>query len=542
MVVLSGKGVSAGIVTGRLSFFQNRRKPLARRCIPVQQIDAEIERFHNALDKADGDLTVLYQQALEIVRREDALIFQTHRMILRDPDFFLVVEEIIRNDRVSAEFAVETVAEKHACFFRSTDNAVIQERAADMMDIADRIIAILCGVDAPHFDTRSPVIIAAEELSPSETIRFDRSRVLAFITCCGSETSHAAILASTMGIPAVIGVGKGISPADDGKTVAVDAENGCVYIDPDAETMSELLRKRDRFLRRQSELQKYREVPSVTRSGQRVRLLANIAAPSDIDAVLEAGAEGIGLFRSEFLYLDRSSCPPEEEQFSVYRDILRRMQNRRVVIRTPDLGADKLADCLHMPHEENPALGCRGIRLCLKYPELFRTQLRAVYRAGVFGRAAILLPMISDVEEVRKARVLMNEVCQELREQNIPFDPNIQIGAMIETPAAALISDHLAQEVDFFSIGTNDLSQYTLAVDRQSSMAEDLLTECHPAVLALIEMAINSAHRRHIPACICGEMAGDPLLTQTFLSYGVDELSVPAARILSLRRTVTEME
>lgn len=542
MVILSGKGVSTGVAIGRLSFFRHGHEPLTERCIHPDEIQIEIERFHKACDIADKQILSLYKHALSEVAQEDAQIFQIHRTLIRDPSYVESVETIIREECLTAANAVERTSEKYAAIFLALESVRMQERAADVEDVSNRIISILSGTDPSLVDEETPVIIAADDLAPSETIQLDRRKILGFVTRQGSGTSHTAILASTMGIPAVIGVGEGIGPVDDGKTAAVDGEVGRIYIEPDSDTLLRLRRKRDRLLRQQGELQKYKGLPSVTRGGQHVALLANIAVASDVEAAVEEDAEGVGLLRSEFLYLERSGCPTQEEQFRAYRTILRRMQGKRVVIRTLDLGADKRADYLNMPHEENPALGCRGVRLCLKRPELFRTQLRAIYRASAFGKVAVLLPMISSVNEVYKAQALIEEVRGELERQNIPFDSGIELGVMIETPAAALISDRLAQEVDFFSIGTNDLTQYTLAVDRQSAAPGAPFDEYHPAVLALIERTVHNAHQYGIPVCICGELAGDPLMTQTFLSYGVDELSVSPTRILSLRRTVRDLD
>lgn len=540
LVVLSGKGVCGGIAVGRLAFYKRRgRQSYTKR--RAEDPEEELRRFDEARKTADTQLVALYERALRQVDRADAQIFQIHRMLLKDPDLVESVNEIIAAEKVMAESAVEKVSERFVNMFLSLDNTYMQGRAADMKDVGDRLLDILSGTQPSCCSPETPVIIAADDLVPSETIQLNRSKILAFVTMRGSSTSHTAILASTMGIPAVVAVGDKIGPEDDGKQAAVDGFCGRIYIEPDQDTMNMLIEKRERALEQRSQLQSYRGLPSVTRDGQKIKVLANIGGIADIDAAIESDAEGVGLLRSEFLYLERSGCPSQEEQFAAYSTVARRMEGKKVVIRTLDIGADKRADYLNMPFEDNPSLGCRGIRLCLKRPELFRTQLRAIYRASAYGNISILFPMITTLEEVRRVHVLADEVKGELDAQMIPYDKHLPLGIMIETPAAAIMSDRLAEEVDFFSIGTNDLTQYTMATDRQNAIPGTPLDDCNPAVLRLIEMVVKNAHKNHIPVCICGELAGSLMLTATFLDYGVDELSVSPARVLSVRRRVRDL-
>ena len=460
-------------------------------------------------------------------------------MMMEDDGYNESVENIIRSQGVNAEYAVATTGDNYAQMFSAMDDDYMRERAADVRDISERLLTILNGEDTGSVDTDEPKIIVAEDLAPSETVQLDKDKVLSFVTVKGSLNSHTAILARTMAIPALVNTSMELDDSMDGKTGIVDGANGTFYVDPDEATLEEMKKRQEEDLLRKQLLQTLKGKDNVTLDGQRVMLYANIGNIKDLATVIQNDAGGIGLFRSEFIYLEKEEFPTEEEQFQIYRQVAQTMAGKRVIIRTLDIGADKQCGYFHMEHEENPALGCRAIRICLTRPEIFKTQLRALFRASAFGRIAIMYPMITSVAEVRRIKEIVEEVKSELTSQGVEFgDP--EQGIMIETPAAAIISDDLAREVDFFSIGTNDLSQYTMAIDRQNPQLDQFFDPHHPAVLRMISMVVENAHKAGIWAGICGELGADQSLTKEFLAMGVDELSVSPGSILPLRKIILE--
>ena len=470
-----------------------------------------------------------------------AQIFEIHRMMLEDEDYCSSVSHIIHTQRVNAEYAVLRTSDSFSQMFSTMTDEYMQARAADVVDISNRLIRCLSGGSEESLLTREPVILVAEDLTPSETVQLDKEKILAFLTLRGSENSHTAILARTMAIPAVVGLGQ-LDPAMEGKTAIVDGFTGTVCIDPDAEAIAAYTRKKQQEEEKHRLWQSLRGKSNTTRDGRSIRLYANIGGLDDISAALQNDAGGIGLFRSEFLYLQNDHMPTEEEQFRAYREAAEKLAGKPVIIRTMDIGADKQIDYFHLPKEENPALGYRAIRICLSEPELFRTQLRALYRAGVYGDLSIMFPMITSPEEIRHIQKQAELARQELQQQEIPFREHMETGIMIETPAAAVISDILAPMVDFFSIGTNDLTQYALAIDRQNPSLEAFYQPHHEAVLRLIQQVIQNAHKAGIWAGICGELGADPALTERFLRMGVDELSVSPAQILPIREKIRSMD
>ncbi|MBC3938063.1 phosphoenolpyruvate--protein phosphotransferase [Anaerotruncus massiliensis (ex Liu et al. 2021)] len=538
MIVLNGKSVFGGIAFGRLAFYERRQQNIHRRSVDDPQ--AEIARFEDAKTKAVEQLEALYQKALVEVGETNAMIFQIHQMMLEDLDYCDSVTNIITSQGVNAEYAVGVTADNFAQMFSAMDDPYMQGRAADVKDVSERLVNVLCGVQSAGVDSVGPVVIAADDLAPSETVQLDKNKILAFVTKRGSANSHTAILARTMNIPAVIGVGDALEEAYNGREVIVDGFCGQIYVDPDAETTAALREKWEKENDKRRLLQELRGKENVTVDGQKVLIYANIGSPSDMGAVLANDAGGIGLFRSEFLYLESSGYPSEEEQFAAYRTVAETAAGKRVVIRTLDIGADKQVDYFQLPKEDNPAMGYRAIRICLTREDVFKTQLRALYRASAFGNIAIMFPMITSVWEVREIKRIAAEVREELKAAGIPYSEEVELGIMIETPAAAMISDRLAPEVDFFSIGTNDLTQYTLAIDRQNQKLERFYDAHHPAILRFIKLVADNAHKAGIWMGICGELAADPELTETFLAIGVDELSVSPPYVLELRRRVRE--
>ena len=460
--------------------------------------------------------------------------------MLEDLDYCESITGMIRDEHVNAEYAVEQTGEQFSQMFAQMDDAYMKERSADVLDVSRRVIRLLTGQEDEALGGDTPCIIAADDLVPSETARLDRSKVLGFITARGSSNSHTAIFARTMGIPAVVGLGDSLLEEFDGKNVFVDGASGEVFVAPDAQTTAELENRRDQEAAHRRYLDTFRGREAVTPDGHRILVCANIGAPKDLEAVLGADADGIGLFRSEFLYLGRDNYPPEEDQYQAYRQVLEAMEGRMVVIRTLDIGADKQADYFELPKEENPAMGLRAIRICLTSPEVFRTQLRALYRASAHGKLGIMFPMITSVSEVLRIKEICAQVREELKAEGIPFDEHVELGIMIETPAAAVISDLLAQEVDFFSIGTNDLTQYTLAVDRQNAQVESFCDRHHEALLRLIRTTVENAHKAGIWAGICGELAADTTLTDFFMEVGVDELSMTPGAILETKAKILD--
>ena len=538
MLVLTGKPVSDGIGIGPLALF--RRAEVSTEVRPVEDREAELVRFREARDEAAGQLQALHARALETVGEEDAAIFEIHQMMLEDDEYTEGVETRIR-DGLNAEAAVEQTAQELSAIFRDMDDEYMRGRAADVTDVSRRVEQILCGVSPMDASAYDKVVLAADDLAAEEVMHLDTKKILGVVLSAGSASSHTAILIRNLGIPAVFGVGESITGRLEGQMTAVDGGSGEVILNPDTATLAEMQEKQGRFQQGREELDRVRGQESVTLDGQKVRICANAGHLSLLSGVLSNDAEGIGLFRSEFIYLESDDYPTEEEQFSIYKNVLEAMPDKRVIIRTLDIGADKKADYFELEPEENPALGMRAIRICLTRPELFKTQLRALCRASVYGKLSVMFPMIISVEEVRKAKAMLREVREELLSKGIPVADAIETGIMIETPAAALISGELAREVDFFSIGTNDLTQYTLAIDRRQTNLDAFFDAHHPAVLRLIEMTVRNAHEAGIWVGICGELGADLSLTETFLRMGVDELSVAAASVLPLRAKVRSL-
>ena len=535
MITIQGKGISAGVVQGSLYFLQRTEGTVRRQ---AGTPDAEKARFAAAQACAVRQLETLARQHEKTP--EAAELLETHAMLVQDEDLAACVTETIEKENCCAEYAVEQAASRFTAMLEQMEDPYMQARAADIGDAAQRILGILTGSTERGSAVTEPVILCAEELLPSETVQIDRKLLLGIVTRRGSADSHVAILARTMGIPAVCGVG-GALPADcTGKTGCIDGASGEVVIEPDAVTLARIREKLEKQAQRQKLLEALRGQEDITPDGRRLMLYCNISTPQDVDAVKANDGRGIGLFRSEFLYIGAKDLPDEEEQFAAYRAAAAAMEGKRVIIRTLDIGADKRADYFRLEKEENPALGIRAIRLCLNRPEVFHTQLRALYRASVYGRVAIMFPMITAVWEVRECKRACRSVMAELEKEGIPYDADTEIGIMIETPAAVLIADDLAKEVDFFSVGTNDLTQYTLACDRQSDGLGRFFDPHHPAVLRAVKMAADAAHAAGIWIGICGELAADTALLPTFLSMGIDELSVPPAAVLPLRAAIRQ--
>lgn len=537
MIALHGEGVSAGIAGGKLHVLRRQTETPKRQ---ISDPEGEIARFDAAREQAIAQLAALEMETQERLGQEQALLFQTHQMMLEDLDYRESVTGLISDQLVNAEYAVDQTAAQFSQIFAQMDDDYMQQRASDVLDVSRRVISLLMGREEIGWTGEEPVILAADDLVPSETARLDRRRVLAFVTAQGTGSSHTAIFARTMGIPAVVGLGEALLPDYDGREVYVDGASGDVYIDPDPETKARLITRGEELLRFRQHAEQYRGIPATTSEGRRIQLCANIGSPKDLDAAEQGDADGIGLFRSEFLYLGRDDYPSEEDQYQAYRQAAERMAGRLVVVRTLDIGADKQASYFALPQEENPAMGMRAIRICLTRPEVFRTQLRALYRASAHGNLAIMFPMITSLEEVRQVKEICKQVQAELQAAGVPFRAETPLGIMIETPAAALISDRLAPEVDFFSVGTNDLTQYTLAVDRQNGSIGTFCNPHHEAVLRLIQYATEQAHRAGIWIGICGELAADPDLTQTFAEMGIDELSMSPGRILETKARILD--
>lgn len=540
MITIKGKSVFGGVSIGKIMFYKRNEKVIKR--THVDDVDAEWKRFCDAKDTAVSQLKELYDKAIEDVGEANAMIFEIHQMMLEDLDYLESIENIIRTQEVNAEFAVATTADNFAQMFAAMDDAYMQGRAADVKDVSERVLDILCGVSGGMKEMTEPCIIAADDLAPSETVQLDKSKVLGFATMYGSSNSHTAILARTMNIPAVIGLGEDLLTKYDGKMAVIDGFTGMLYIDPDEETMKVMEEKRAKDQEQKALLEQLKGKENVTKSGQKINVYANIGNVSDVGAVLKNDAGGIGLFRSEFLYLENSDFPTEEQQFAVYKQVAENMAGKKVIIRTLDIGADKQVDYFGLDKEENPALGYRAIRICLTRKEIFKTQLRALYRAAMFGNISIMFPMIISVAEVHEIKAIIAEVKEELKNEGIPFKDDVELGVMIETPASVMISRELAKEVDFFSVGTNDLTQYTLAIDRQNAKLDKFYDPHHPAVLAMIKMAADNAHAEGAWIGICGELGADLELTEEFLKMGLDELSVSPAMVLPLRKRIREFE
>ena len=536
MVKLKGKSVFNDVCIGKIHFYRRVRSVIKR--YHVDDTEAEVKRFHGAQAEGLRELQALHDKAVKSVGEADAAIFEVHQMMMEDQDYVESVENIIRTQEINAEYAVGTTADNFAAMFQAMDDEYMRGRAADVKDISDRLVRILSGAGRNNELENDKFIIAADDLAPSETVQLDKSKVMGFILQQGSASSHTAILARSMGIPAVIGLGDGLTEDVDGKTAIVDGASGDVIIDPDEETLEKYRKIKKEYDDRKALLAQLKGRETVTADGQKIKIFANIGSPADVAKVMENDAEGIGLFRSEFLYLQSEDFPSEDTQFATYKQVAENMAGKKVVIRTLDIGADKQCDYFNLDHEENPALGYRAIRICLTRPDIFKTQLRALYRAAMYGNISIMFPMIISVSEVRKIKQICEEVKASLKADGIPYKEDVELGIMIETPAAALISDELAQEVDFFSVGTNDLTQYTLAIDRVNRKLDPFLDTHHPAILKLIKMASDNAHKYGKWIGICGELGADPELTRTFLAMGIDELSVSPSLVLKLRDQV----
>ena len=540
MITLEGKSVFGGVAIGKIQFYKRNEITIKR--TRVEDVEAEVERFRNAKAKTLELLKGLYEKALEDVGEANAMIFEAHQLMLEDPDYVESIENIIRTQDVNAEYAIGATADNFAAIFEAMDDAYMQGRAADVRDVSERLLQALSSQNETVMVMDEPVIIAADDLVPSETVQLDKEKVLSFVTMYGSANSHTAILARTMNIPAVIGLGEALKEEYDGKVAIVDGVDGKVYIDPDEETMASMQKKQKKDQEQKELLNQLKGKENVTKSGQKVNVYANIGNLADVGAVLKNDAGGIGLFRSEFLYLESDTYPTEEQQFAVYKKVAETMAGKKVIIRTLDIGADKQVDYFKLDKEDNPALGYRAIRICLTRPEIFKTQLRALYRASAYGQISIMFPMIISVAEVKKIKEIVEEVKAELRTEGAAFREDVELGIMIETPATVMVSRELAKEVDFFSVGTNDLTQYTLAIDRQNQKLEDFYDSHHPAVLAMIRMAAESAHAEGKWIGICGELGADVTLTETFLKMGIDELSVAPGMVLKVRQKIREAE
>ena len=538
MVVCQGKSVLKGIAIGKIYLYEKQEYVLEQK--QVADAEAEVARFEAAKETAIGQLDDLYEKALAEAGEEQAMIFDVHKMMLDDGDYLDAITGLIRIEKVNAEYAVHTTGEQFAAVFASMDDDYMKARSADVKDISGRVIRILAGIGDGSIASEEPVILLADDLTPSETVSLDKSKILAFVTRNGSANSHTAILARSMNIPALVQTDVELLKEYHGMDAVVDGLDGKLYLDPEEAVLAELVQKKEACGRERAELEKLIGLDNVTRDGRKINVYANIGSPEDVDKVLLNDAGGIGLFRSEFLYLGREDYPSEEEQFEIYKEVLSRMEGKKVIIRTLDIGADKQVDYFKLPKEENPAMGYRAIRICLDRIDVFKTQLRAIYRASVYGTAAIMFPMIISVKEILRIKEIVEEVKAELTAAGIEIAP-VELGIMVETPAAVMISEELAKEVSFFSIGTNDLTQYTLAIDRQNQSLDTIYDSHHPAVLRMIQMTIENGHKGGAWVGICGELGADTTLTKTFVDMGIDELSVSPTYVLGLRKAIREI-
>ena len=539
MEVYQGKSVFGGIAIGRISVHKKDEQQVKR--VRIEDSEQEILRYRQAKQTAMEQLQGLYQKALKEVGEANAAIFEIHQMMLEDDDYNESVENIIRMQQVNAEYAVASTGDNFAQMFSAMDDDYMRARSADVKDISERVLSVLGGRATGIAASGEPVIIVADDLAPSETVQLNKDLVLSFVTVHGSVNSHTAILARTMSIPALIGTAIPLTDDIDGKVGIVDGKNGCIYVDPDEDTLGRMQQLKLEEQEKKELLQTLKGRENITIDGKKIMLYANIGNSKDLAAVLQNDAGGIGLFRSEFIYLERDTFPTEEEQFQIYRTVAETMAGKPVIIRTLDIGADKQVDYFNLDHEENPAMGYRAIRICLDRRDIFRTQLRALLRASAYGNISIMYPMIISVDELRKIKTIVAEIRQELTEQGVTFGEPKQ-GIMIETPAAVMMSEELAKEVDFFSIGTNDLTQYTLAIDRQNPKLDAFYDPHHPAVLRMIQMVVENAHKAGIWAGICGELGADTTLTRRFLAMGVDELSMSPGSILPVRKIILETD
>lgn len=537
MIAIKGTGVSGGIAEGPIFCYKrstgssNERQP--------QGAEVELSRYNAATEQAAAQLDALAEKTRKEIGDEAAILFETHRMMLEDLDYTDRIAELINDSNVTAETAVETAGKEFSEMFAAMDDDYMKARSVDVTDISNRVISILSGENENNNSPDKPVIILADDLTPSETVQLDKSKILGFILTGGNANSHTAILARTLGIPAIIHADIEIDSAYEGRSTMMDGSIGYIVIDPDDTTREYMSKKQQEEKAVKVMLDQLKGQPDVTLDGKQIKVYANITAPADVDAVITNDARGIGLFRSEFLYLETNDFPDEEMQFNAYRSVVQRMNGARVIIRTMDIGADKKIDYFGLAEEENPALGMRALRICLSRPEIFKTQLRALYRASAYGKLAVMFPMVASLWEIQEAKRLCNAVMKELSNERIPFDKDLELGVMIETPAAVMIAPELAEEVSFFSIGTNDLTQYTLALDRQSIQGlERFYDPKHPAVFRMIQMTVDAAHKAGIWAGICGELASDVSLAETFIKMGVDELSVSPRSVLPIRNAV----
>ena len=539
MVVCQGKSVLKGIAIGKIYLYEKQEYVLEQK--QVADAEAEVARFEAAKETAIGQLDDLYEKALAEAGEEQAMIFDVHKMMLDDGDYLDAITGLIRSEKVNAEYAVHTTGEQFAAVFASMDDDYMKARSADVKDISGRVIRILAGIGDGSIASEEPVILLADDLTPSETVSLDKSKILAFVTRNGSANSHTAILARSMNIPALVQTDVELLKEYHGMDAVVDGLDGKLYLDPEEAVLAELVQKKEACGRERAELEKLIGLDNVTRDGRKINVYANIGSPEDVDKVLLNDAGGIGLFRSEFLYLGREDYPSEEEQFEIYKEVLSRMEGKKVIIRTLDIGADKQVDYFKLPKEENPAMGYRAIRICLDRIDVFKTQLRAIYRASVYGTAAIMFPMIISVKEILRIKEIVEEVKAELTAAGIEIAP-VELGIMVETPAAVMISEELAKEVSFFSIGTNDLTQYTLAIDRQNQSLDTIYDSHHPAILKMLKMIVDNGHKGGCWVGICGELGADTTLTETFLSMGYDELSVSPSMILKVRQEIRSLD
>ena len=540
MITIQGKGVSAGIGMGPLYFYRRAKTEIKR--YEVEDKQAEWLRFKGAQAIAVEQLGVLAEKAREEAGDEAAMLFETHQMMAEDLDYEEAIQALITEDGLNAEAAVSDTAEQFSAMFEAMDDEYMKGRAADVKDVSSRILGILCGVVQGGIDSAVPVLLASDDLAPSETIQLDKSKILGFVTSFGSSSSHTAILARTLGIPSVVGLGDQLDPIYEGRQVVVDGATGAVIIDPTEDVFADFVAKREEQMHQRALLETLKGQENITKDGKKIRVYCNIGSPEDVDAVKVNDGGGIGLFRSEFLYLNSSTYPTEEEQFEAYKAVLTGMGDKEVIIRTCDIGADKQIDYFELPKEENPAMGLRALRISLTRPAFFRTQLRALYRASAYGNLGIMFPMVTSVWEVRETKKLIESVKKELDAEGIPYSDHVEIGVMIETPAAAVISDRLAKEVDFFSCGTNDLTQYTLACDRQNNDLGRFYDPHHLSVIRLLKMVVENAHKNGVWVGICGELGADLDMTETFLAIGVDELSVTPRAVLAVRNKVRSID
>ena len=538
MIICSGKSVLKGVAIGKIYLYKKQEYVLEKK--QVEDTEAEIARFELAKETATQQLDSLYHKALEEAGEEQAMIFDVHKMMLDDGDYLDSIRSMIRDEKVNAEYAVSITGDNFSAVFASMDDEYMKARSIDVLDISKRVVNVLAGIVEGGIASESPVILLADDLSPSETVQLDKSKILAFVTKNGSANYHTAILARSMNIPALVKTDVALLEEYNGVQAVVDGIDGTFIINPDEGMAQKMIRKKMDYEKERTELQKLIGKDNVTTDGRRINVYANIGNTQDVDKVLANDAGGIGLFRSEFIYLGRDDYPTEEEQFEIYKEVLSRMGGKKVIIRTLDIGADKQVDYFELPKEENPAMGYRAIRICLDRVNIFKTQLRAIYRASAFGTAAIMFPMIISVSEIQRIKEIVEEVKTELTHEGISFN-QVELGIMVETPAAVMVSEELAKEVEFFSIGTNDLTQYTLAIDRQNQSLDNIYDSHHPAVLRMIQMTIENGHKGGAWVGICGELASDTTLTKTFIDMGIDELSVSPTYVLGLRKAIREI-